>query len=142
MKNDTVVYQENQITEEGTVIKNKVIINEDWTVVLLGGLIILLALMQFVLPVPAFGWKNSGDLFSKVVALNNLVIMFTVFLFVLVIAAIGAWLTGKNVKSFVLGFPIVYVITILALIIAGNRTIKGFNLEAVIFSLSLGLIIG
>ena len=32
-----------------------------------------------------------------------------------------------------------YVLTILALIIEGNSTIKGFNLEAVIFSLSLGL---
>ena len=142
MKDDAAVYQESQINEDGVITRNKVILNEDWTVVLLGGLIILLALMQFVLPVPAFGWKNSKDLFSKVLAVDNLVIMFIIFLFVLVIAAIGAWLTGKNLRSFVLGFPIVYLITILALIIAGNSTIKGFNLEAVIFSLALGLIIG
>ncbi|MEO8238195.1 MAG: putative sulfate exporter family transporter [Flavobacterium sp.] len=39
-------------------------------------------------------------------------------------------------------FPIIYVLTIFALIIAGNTTIKGLNLEAVIFSLLIGLAIG
>lgn len=41
-----------------------------------------------------------------------------------------------------MGFPIVYLLTVFALVIAGNTTIKGLNLEAVIFSLIIGLAIG
>lgn len=54
---------------------------------------------------------------------------------------IGAWLTGKPIKYFLYGFPLVYLITVIALILAGNSKVKEFNLEAVIFSLGLGLFI-
>jgi uncharacterized integral membrane protein (TIGR00698 family) len=141
MKEEAAVYRDNQTTELPAQ-QNKVIIQEDWAVVLLGGLIILLALLHVVVPVPAFGWKSFPELLSKVFAARNLYVMLVQFVFVLVIAAIGAWLSGKNVKYFVIGFPLVYLLTMMALIIAGNSTIKGFNLEAVIFSLTLGLIIG
>lgn len=116
-------------------------IHEDWTVVLLGSLIIILALVGFLLPVPVFGWKNSSDLFGKVLSPQNLLILAEQFLFVLVIAALGASFTGKKLRSTLTGFPVVYLLTIFALILAGNSTIKGLNLEAVIISLSLGLII-
>ena len=43
-------------------------LHEDWVVVVLGFLIIGITLFGFVLPVPAFGWKNSEDLLSKVLA--------------------------------------------------------------------------
>jgi uncharacterized integral membrane protein (TIGR00698 family) len=141
MKEEAAVYQDNQTTAT-PVQENKVIIHEDWAVVLLGGLIILLALLHIVVPVPAFGWKSFPELFSKVFAARNLYFILVQFVFVLAIAGIGAWLTGKHVKYFIIGFPLVYLLTMLALIIAGNSTIKGFNLEAVIFSLALGLIIG
>jgi uncharacterized integral membrane protein (TIGR00698 family) len=94
-----------------------------------------------LLPVPVFGWKDSADLFSKVLSPKNLLILVEQFLFVLVIAALGASFTGKNLRSTLTGFPVVYLLTIFALILAGNSTIKGLNLEAVIISLSLGLII-
>jgi uncharacterized integral membrane protein (TIGR00698 family) len=58
-----------------------------------------------------------------------------------VIAAIGAWITRKSLKTFLVVFPFVYVLTILALVITGNSTMQGLNLEAVIFSLTLGLLI-
>lgn len=121
---------------------NKLVLSEDWSVVLLGFLIIVVALLGFVLPVPAFGWKNSADLTSKVLSFSNLGILGLQFLFVLIIALIGAWLTGKSLKAFLIVFPVVYVLTIIALIIAGNSNIKAINLEAVIFSLSIGLLIG
>ena len=60
----------------------------------------------------------------------------------LLAAIFGAILTGKSVKNFALGFPVVYLITILALVLAGNTAVKSVNLEAVIFSLTLGLVIG
>ncbi len=124
-----------------TSAQTRFTIHEDWTVVLLGSLIIILALAGLLLPVPVFGWKDNADLFSKVLSPKNLLILAEQFLFVLVIAALGASFTGKNLRSTLTGFPVVYLLTIFALILAGNSTIKGLNLEAVIISLSLGLII-
>lgn len=120
----------------------KPIINEDWTVVVLGFLIIILALGGILLPVPAFGWENLGELISKVFTTDNLGIIGLQFLFVLLVAALGAFLVGKPLKTFLPGFAIVYFLTIIALIMAGNASVKALNLEAVIFSLSIGLAIG
>ncbi|HEY1062005.1 MAG TPA: putative sulfate exporter family transporter [Daejeonella sp.] len=121
--------------------QKKILIHEDWTVVILGALIIILSIGGLILEVPAFGWSNSGELFGKVLSASNLSLIFIQFIFVLAIAAIGAFLTGKPFKYFLFGFPLVYLITIIALILAGNSQVKSFNLEAVIFSLGLGLII-
>jgi uncharacterized integral membrane protein (TIGR00698 family) len=115
---------------------------EDWTVVLLGFLIILFSLFAFILPVPVFGWKTVDDLTGKILSASNLGFMVLQFVFVLIIATIGALMTGKPIKNFLLGFFIVYSITTIALIIAGNSKMKSINLEAVIFSLTIGLLIG
>jgi len=121
--------------------QRKIVIHEDWTVVLLGALIILLSIVGLILKVPAFSWNNSSELFEKVLSTTNLSLIFVQFIFVLLIAAIGAFLTAKPIKHFLFGFPVVYLITIIALVLAGNSQMKAFNLEAVIFSLGLGLII-
>jgi uncharacterized integral membrane protein (TIGR00698 family) len=122
--------------------KTKLAIPEDWVVVILGFLIILFAVLGILLPVPAFSWNNSRSLFSKVLSGSNLGIIGLQFLVVWIIGGLGTLLTGKSVKSFLAGFPVVSILTILALIIAGNSQIKALNLEAVIFSLSIGLLIG
>ncbi len=115
-------------------------LHEDWVVVALGALIIALSIGGLILPVPAFNWTNVEELTQAVFEPGNLGIVALQFIFVLVIAIIGALLTGKSVKNYLVGFPIVYIITILALILAGNSDVKALNLEAVIFSLGLGLI--
>ncbi|MBF7092459.1 putative sulfate exporter family transporter [Flavobacterium sp. ALJ2] len=117
-------------------------IHEDWTVVILGFLIIGISLFIFLPEVPVFKWTNVTDLLSDVFDSENLQIIALQFIYLISIGVIGAFLIGKSVKNFLLGFPIVYILTIIALIIAGNATIKGFNLEAVIFSLIIGLAIG
>ena len=120
----------------------KPLLSEDWAVVLLGFLIIAVALFGFIFPVPAFGWETTVDLITRVFSSGNLGFIGLQFVFVLIIAVLGAWLTGKSLKAFLIVLPFVYVLTVVALIITGNNTIKGLNLEAVIFSLSLGLLIG
>ncbi|WP_316811969.1 YeiH family protein [Pedobacter heparinus] len=119
----------------------KLNIHEDWVVVILGGLTILLTLSGLLLPVPVFGWKNFGELSGTVCSASNLSFIGLQFLFVIVIAAVGAFLTGKQLKSALLTFPVVYMLTIAALVLAGNSQVKALNLEAVIFSLALGLLI-
>jgi len=128
--------------EEKESIAKQPLLSEDWTVVLLGFLIIIITLSGFILPVPAFGWKSSQELIGKVFSGSNLAIIGLQFVFVLAIAILGALLTRKPLKSFLVVFPVVYVLTIVALVIAGNSSMKAINLEAVIFSLSIGLLLG
>src|SRR6187551_16320 len=128
--------------EEKESIAKQPLLSEDWTVVLLGFLIIIITLSGFILPVPAFGWKSSQELIGKVFSGSNLAIIGLQFVFVLAIAILGALLTRKPLKSFLVVFPVVYVLTIVALVIAGNSSMKAINLEAVIFSLSIGLMLG
>ena len=117
-------------------------LHEDCTVVLLGFLIIGISLFVFLPQVPVFKWSNGSDLLADVFAVGNLQVLLVQFIYLTAIGSIAAFLIGKSVKNFLLGFPIVYLLTVLALIVAGNTFIKGLNLEAVIFSLVIGLAIG
>jgi len=120
----------------------KFTIHEDWTVVILGFLIIGISLFIFLPEVPVFKWTNGTDLIFDVFEIKNIKIIGFQFFYFIAIGVIGTFLVGKSVKNFIFGFPVVYVLTILALIIAGNTEVKALNLEAVIFSLAIGLIIG
>lgn len=117
-------------------------LNEDWVVVILGFIVIGLVISGVKSPVPAYSWSSGSDLASKIFASANLVNFLIQLVFVFVIAIIGALLTGRPLKHFLYVFPTVYIISIAALILAGNKGVKSINLEAVIFSLTLGLLIG
>lgn len=117
-------------------------LHEDWTVVILGFLIIVISLFIFLPEVPVFKWTNETDLLRNIFNFENLKIIGFQFLNFLLIGSFGAFLVGKSIKNFIFGFPIIYLLTIIALIIAGNSEVKALNLEAVIFSLAIGLIIG
>ncbi|RYZ94317.1 MAG: putative sulfate exporter family transporter [Sphingobacteriaceae bacterium] len=121
---------------------NKSIIPEDWAVVLLGFLIIIVSLAGVVLAVPEYSWNTSADLTGKILTGTNLLTIALQFLFVYIIAALGSFLTGKSVEGTIKAFPFIYLLTTVALIIAGNSAVKDYNLEAVIFSLAIGLLIG
>ncbi|AOW09341.1 YeiH family protein [Flavobacterium gilvum] len=117
-------------------------IHEDWAVVLLGFLIIGVTLFVYLPVVPVFKWSNSTDLLNDVFSIENITIILFQFGYFISFGLLGSFLVGKSIKNFLLGFPFVYLLTVIALIIAGNTTIKEFNLEAVIFSLIIGLLIG
>jgi len=117
-------------------------IHEDWTVVILGFLIIAISIFIYLPSVPVFKWSNSADLLNDVFNIENIKVLLLQFIYFLGFGFIGVFLVGKSIKNFLIGFPLVYGLTVLALIIAGNTTIKGLNLEAVIFSLIIGLSIG
>ncbi|AEE48083.1 YeiH family protein [Haliscomenobacter hydrossis] len=117
-------------------------ISEDWTSVLIGFLIIGLALSTlFILPAPQYGWSNGGELVNNVFSAANFSLIFNQFAFILLFGVLGARLTGIKVNSFISTLLLLYSITLLAQILAGNAFIKSLNLEAVIFSLILGLLI-
>jgi uncharacterized integral membrane protein (TIGR00698 family) len=127
---------------QGQLSVQKSLLTEDWTVVLLGFLIIIILVLGFLVPVPQFGWKGFEDLSTKVFSTDNIIKTMLQFLFVFVVALAGTFLTGKPIKSTLIVFPVVYFLTWIALILAGNSEVKALNLEAVIFSLAVGLLIG
>ncbi|MBE8719451.1 YeiH family protein [Sphingobacterium pedocola] len=116
-------------------------ISEDWVVVILGLGIIFLALFGMGISKPSFSWMSNAELVEKVLSVKNLSAIAIQFFVVFVTAIIGAILLGKNVKTLLSVLPAVYVLTLLALILAGNAVVKEYNLEAVIFSLGIGLLI-
>lgn len=122
--------------------KSKLSLSEDWVVVILGFAIIILFLTGVVFPAPSYSWKTSEDLVSKIFAGENLVRMGVQLVIVYVFAVLGALLTNKPVKAVSTVLPLLYVVSVIAMILAGNSEIKALNLEAVIFSLAIGLFIG
>ncbi|ERJ61101.1 YeiH family protein [Sphingobacterium paucimobilis] len=123
------------------MLSKKITFTEDWVVVILGLAITFLALSGLIVPVPSFTWTNFGELESKVFSSENVFAVLCQFAMVYSIAIIGAWLLKKSVKALLFVFPMVYFLTIVAVILAGNSFVKEYNLEAVIFSLGIGLVI-
>lgn len=117
------------------------VIHEDWASVVLGFLIIVVSILWFVIPVPVYRWESWNAFITDVASGANLTTILVQFLYVGLIATAGILLTGRAVKGFLLSFPVVYIIAMAALVIEGNGLVREFNLEAVIFSLTLGLLI-
>ena len=116
-------------------------LHEDWVVVILGFLVIILALLGVQSAIPTFGWSDAATLSDKVLSPSNLLSILYQFVFVFVIAVLGALLSGKPLRHFLVVFPVVYAVSVVARILTGNSQVKALNLEAVIFSLTLGLLI-
>lgn len=124
-----------------TSTTKRIVLTEDWVVVILGLGIIFFTLIGFNIPIPAFSWNNIEVLNQDVLSRQNLIKTGEQFLLLYVVAIVGAFLLGKPLKNLLFVFPIVFIITCLALVLAGNSTVKEYNLEAVIFSLAIGLAI-
>jgi len=122
-------------------MKSRFALPEDWAIVATGFLIIALVIFGFPLISPTYGWKNTGELLEKVGTAQNIKIALHLFICLFALAIILAFISNKPVKPVLKGFPVVYLLTTLALILAGNAFLKNWNLEAVIFSLLIGLVI-
>ncbi|EEI93783.1 hypothetical protein HMPREF0765_0636 [Sphingobacterium spiritivorum ATCC 33300] len=119
----------------------KIQFSEDWVVVILGLGIIALALSGIIIPTPRFSWSDLSSLQHDVLSSENITTIFFQFAAVYGTAIVGAILLSKPLKALLIVFPVVFVLTVLALIAAGNAVVKDYNLEAVIFSLVIGLVI-
>jgi len=114
---------------------------EDWSILATGFLVIALVIFGFPLISPSYGWKNISELSENVFTSNNIKVSLHLFICLFALAIILNFISGKSVKPVIKGFPVVYLLTTFALILAGNSTLKEWNLEAVIFSLLIGLLI-
>lgn len=118
----------------------KLTVTEDGLACIAGFIIIILALAVSGFPVPAYGW-NSTTLFEKVLTPGNLFLLLIYSLLgVSIIMIANRVLKGSWQHAWKSALLIV-VIGQLALMLAGNQSVKLLNLEAVIFSLFIGLLI-
>ena len=123
-------------------------ISEDIWALLIGSVIILtiLALTTWVngfkLQLPAYQWGNTGELVSKILSLKNILLIVQTGLICLVLSGAAIGLSGGSIKNYAAGFLLIYILAIIALIVAGNKVISYYGLEYVIFALVLGLLIG
>ena len=82
---------------------------------------------------------QAGNLLDKVMTGENILLAIYILLAYLVIGIIGMALMGQPVGYFISGFPFVFLISWLALFLAGNFTIHEYGLEYVLFCLFIGL---
>ncbi|MFT4019112.1 MAG: putative sulfate exporter family transporter [Agriterribacter sp.] len=123
-------------------LQKKPLLVEDWAVVVLGFLIIIAAIAGLHFAAPSYGWSSSEQLFGTVLSADNLSKIGIQFLIAFITVILGAWLTGKDMRKMIIVFIVVFMLSIFALIISGSNFAKDYNLEAVIFSLVVGLIVG
>lgn len=122
--------------------EKKPILNEDWSSVVVGFLIILFTLGVAVIPAPSYSWNSLADVGARLTSNSNLLAIGCQFATIVIGGAIAVWLSGKNAVAFVKMMVVVFLCTLIALFLAGNGTVKKYNLEPVIFSLVIGLVIG
>lgn len=116
-------------------------LTEDWTATIVGWFIIVLIVLQFKPAWPSFSWPDADILLNHVFALDNIGHALIVFGFMFLLVLLAGVLAGKKAKSIVYSFPVVFFLTLLAMVVGGNKFLKTWGFETVIFSLLLGLFI-
>jgi uncharacterized membrane protein YadS len=117
-------------------------ISEDWLAVAIAFAAMGLVLAGVRPPWPAFDWTTSTDLTNRVFSSQNLARSLNAGMLVGLLAAAGAWFMHMSVARFIAGFATLYVLTWLALVIAGSAAVSSLGLEYVIFALAIGLFVG
>jgi len=86
--------------------KSRLVLHEDWAVVLLGFIIIFIFLSGVEIQAPVYSWSNGGELGEKIFGSENLLRILMQFTIVLVFALVAAFLTHKPVKASLKVFPL------------------------------------
>jgi uncharacterized membrane protein YadS len=116
-------------------------IGEDWLAVIIAFFAIGLVLAGVRPAWPAFGWATAGDLSNRILTVENIQRSLTAGVAIALLAGVGAWLMAAPLVRFTAGFAVVYALTWLAQVIAGNAAVSGWGFEYVIFALTLGLLV-
>ncbi|MFT3936615.1 MAG: putative sulfate exporter family transporter [Chitinophagaceae bacterium] len=123
-------------------------LTEDWWAVLIGGSIIIAILLisllsnGFAFQLPVYQWATTADLTNKVLTAHNLLLILITGIIFLLLSVVAIVLSGGSSKKYIAGFALIFIMGIVSLIIAGNKTINYLGLEYVIFALIIGLLIG
>lgn len=123
-------------------------LTEDWWAVVIGGILIAailvfaIAMSGFKFTLPVYQWADTNDLISKVLPISNLLLIAGIGLIFMIISSISISLSGGSAYKFIRGFTLIFLLGIVSLIIAGNKTVNYYGIEYVVFALFAGLLIG
>lgn len=84
----------------------------------------------------------AADFFEKFFTTNNFHSLVYFLLFFMLFAFLAPWIMQRQRARFVLSFFVVFLLAIIAQVIAAHTTMKSLSLETVFFSVIIGLIIG
>jgi uncharacterized integral membrane protein (TIGR00698 family) len=115
------------------------LVNEDWTAVIVGAVLIALVLAGLRPAVPRFAWGTEQAPAAALVAADNLARTAQIGVLSLVPLVAGAAVLRARVAAFVPGVVALFALAWLAQALAGHVSSATWGLEYVIFALAIGL---
>ncbi|MEM3437390.1 MAG: putative sulfate exporter family transporter [Nitrososphaerales archaeon] len=113
--------------------------SEDWWAIWLGFAIFSLSSIHLLSWAPKVN-KWTLDL-STAISISNLPYLLTFGLFLLFLTSIPVAAMKNNLKDYLLGFPIIFVLSLASLLIASQEYVNYLGLEYVLWALLIGLLI-
>ncbi len=114
-----------------------------WAIVISGLLIATILAGVFFLDIklttPVYQWENENDLQTKVLTVNNLLLLVVIGTIFLFLSSLAVATSGNNITKYIAGFGVIFILAVLSLIIAGNKSISYYGVEYVVFALLIGL---
>ncbi|HUU40765.1 MAG TPA: putative sulfate exporter family transporter [Desulfatiglandales bacterium] len=126
--------------EKGKIDWSSLWRKEDWWACWIGWFILLLAIIGWLPKTPKIAtWTSLGQAFPDGIAtLWSLVVLLII---TGVLTVIGAAFMKRDVKRYIPGYIVIFVIAFIALVIAGQKGIKYYGFEYVLWGLFIGLFI-
>jgi uncharacterized integral membrane protein (TIGR00698 family) len=117
-------------------------LSEDWVTVVIAFASILLIILGLHPSFPKLSWESGTDLFS-LFGSSLLMVLGALFLWVFVSYLLGRLAMGQPIRLLdsLKGMLFIFMITLLAQLITGNKVAADLGLEVVLFSLVLGLFV-
>lgn len=122
--------------------------NEDFWSLLISGvlvgaiLLVALSVPDFKFISPVYKWTSFSDLRASVFSGTNLLLLSMIWLVFVSFFTLAGIISEYNPRRPIAGFSFIYVLGILSLIIAGNKSISYYGIEYVVFGLVIGLLLG
>ncbi|WP_406676500.1 YeiH family protein [Moorella sp. ACPs] len=111
---------------------------EDWWAIWFGFILIFLAVNGFITKVPGIAkWTSLSQALPANIWPQLLVMMVGLG----ILTAIGVTAMGENLGRYLAGFVVVFILAIIAQILASHNIAKSYNLEVPLWGLIVGLII-
>ncbi len=118
----------------------KKVLNEDWLAFIVGFFLIGVSIFIIELTLPKFNWAGPKDL-KQLSNASNVAAIGWLYLLMAATGLSSLVIGNKKVGRLLTGLTFIFVIGILAQLLAGYQLIKGFGLEYVIFALVLGILV-
>lgn len=115
-------------------------LHEDWTAVVLGATVLALVLLGLVPALPGLRWIDAASV-MRLFTPEVLGSWLAAGVGVGVLAAVGLALEGGDVARFTRGYPVVFALAWLSLVLAGHAAPTAWGIEYVIFALATGLLV-